>query len=136
AVLLLAAFFVPLWEMTLVAPQYPGGLNLSAFGTRMEGDLQEINGLNHYIGVAAIEPDSVVELKLFPFVLFPAVFALAVIAFIGLRGWMRWALAGAIWMFPVGMLVDLQYWLYTYGHDLDPHAPMRVDGFTPKVVGS
>lgn len=133
---LLLAFFLPLWSMTLLAPQYPGGLDLTAYGTRMEGDLPEINTLNHYIGVAAIEPDSVLELKLFPFVLFPMVAALAVAAFLQVGRWVHVALAAAVWMFPIGLLVDMQYWLYVYGHDLAPDAPMRIDPFTPKVVGT
>ena len=136
ATLLSLAYFLPLWTMTLLAPQYPGGIELSAYGTRMEGDLAEINGLNHYIGVAAIEPDSVVELKLFPLLLFPAVAGIVLLAIRGTGGRVRLLVAAALWMFPLGMLADLQYWLYTYGHDLDPQAPVRVGEFTPKVIGS
>jgi nitrous oxidase accessory protein len=136
AVLLFASYFLPLWSMKLLAPQYPGGLELTAYGTRMTGDLAEINGLNHYIGVAAIEPDAVVELKLFPLLLFPAVAGLVALAVRGGLGRWRWAVAGALWMFPIGLLVDMQYWLYAYGHDLDPEAPVRVGEFTPKVIGS
>src|SRR5690606_18195176 len=84
----------------------------------------------------AIEPDSVLELKLFPFVLFPMVAALAVAAFLQVGRWVHVALAAAVWMFPIGLLVDMQYWLYVYGHDLAPDAPMRIDPFTPKVVGT
>ncbi len=58
AVTLGVASFLPLWTMTLHAPQYPAGLQLKAYGTRMEGDLSEINELNHYIGIKAIEPDA------------------------------------------------------------------------------
>lgn len=136
AVLLLTAFFLPLWKMTLLAPQYPGGLELVAYGVRMEGDLSEINSLNHYVGVAAIEPDSVVELKLFPFLLFPVVAVFAIASVLTLSRWMRIGLAAVAWAFPLGLLVDMQYWLYVYGHDLDPTAPMRLEPFTPKVIGS
>jgi nitrous oxidase accessory protein len=34
------------------------------------------------------------------------------------------------------MLVDLQRWLYLFGHSLDPHAPIRLKPFTPLVLGT
>ncbi|MBK7327767.1 MAG: hypothetical protein IPI85_01315 [Dehalococcoidia bacterium] len=37
AVLFVAAAFMPLWHMALVAPQYPGNLYLTAYGTTMKG---------------------------------------------------------------------------------------------------
>jgi len=64
-VLMIVSYFLPLWKMNLEAPQYPQGLVLTAYGNRMEGDLTEINSLNHYVGVKEIKPDSVFELKLF-----------------------------------------------------------------------
>src|SRR5690606_34670991 len=39
------------------------------------------------------------------------------------------------WVFPVSILVIIQVRLYQYGHDLDPGAAFRMDGFTPKVIG-
>src|SRR3989304_6194539 len=71
--LLLLAMFLPLWRMELVAPQYPAGLTMYAYGDRFEGEtkgyydgfdaVKEINGLNHYIGMKPIE--TVDEMKLF-----------------------------------------------------------------------
>ncbi len=136
AVVLAVAAFLPLWRLTLTAPQYPAGLHLTAYGTRMEGDLAEINELNHYIGVRAIEPDSVTELKLFPYAMAALVLAVAAGA-IFLKGWKsRTVLAAAVWAIPVGMLIDLQWWLYSYGHDLDKSAPIRTAPFTPRVIGT
>ena len=135
AVLLVITFFLPLWTMKLTAPQYPYGLYLTAYGNRMEGDLKEINSLNHYVGVKPIEPDSVFELTMFPYVLFATV-ALVVAAALFFRpGWQRWLIAALLWGFPLGMLIDLQYWLYNYGHDRDASAPYRIPDFTPKVIG-
>lgn len=138
AILLLIAAFLPLWTMTLKAPQYPGGLGLTAYGTRMEGDLSEINALNHYVGVKAIEPENVAELKLFPFAM-AAVIAVVVVAGL-VRRWrslsLRWIATALVWAVPLGFLVDLQWWLYKYGHDLDKTAPLRIPEFTPKVIGT
>ncbi|MGB4864112.1 MAG: hypothetical protein WBO97_16780, partial [Tepidiformaceae bacterium] len=36
AVVLVVASFLPLWSLTLHAPQYPQGLNLTAYGTSLE----------------------------------------------------------------------------------------------------
>src|ERR1044072_3766013 len=51
ALLLVASIFLPYWRMTLLAPQYPGGLRVEAYLNHLEGDVREIDGLNHYIGM-------------------------------------------------------------------------------------
>lgn len=136
AVAIAVAAFLPLWKLSLDAPQYPEGLGLTAYGTHMEGDIEEINSLNHYIGVEAIEPDSVVELKLFPYAVAIAVVGLLAVAAFPPRKSIAIGARITAWAFPLGMLVDLQWWLYRYGHNLDPAAPVRVDPFTPRVIGS
>lgn len=136
AVLLGVASFMPLWEMKLEAPQYPAGLYLTAYGSRMEGDLSEINELNHYIGIKAIEPESVTELTLFPFVM-SALIAAVVAGALLARDWrLRVPLVLAVFAIPVAMLIDMQWWLYSYGHDINPEAPLRIKEFTPKVIGT
>ncbi|PKL76634.1 MAG: hypothetical protein CVV27_09240, partial [Candidatus Melainabacteria bacterium HGW-Melainabacteria-1] len=51
----LAALRLPLWEVRLGAPQYPEGLGLRIHAHTVTGikehDLDNINGLNHYIGM-------------------------------------------------------------------------------------
>lgn len=135
-VLMIVSYFLPLWKMHLLAPQYPDGLDLAAYGNRMEGDLQEINSLNHYVGVKPIEPDSVFELKLFPSALWLTVTVLIASALMMRPGWKRYLVAALLWTFPVGLLLDLQFWLYNYGHDRDPTAPYRIPDFTTKVIGT
>ena len=135
-VLMIVSYFLPLWKMHLLAPQYPAGLDLVAYGNRMEGDLREINSLNHYVGVKPIKPDSVFELKLFPSALWLTVAILVASALMMRPGWKRYLVAALLWAFPIGLLLDLQYWLYNYGHDRDPSAPYRIDDFTTKVIGT
>ena len=69
----LLALRLPLWEVRLGAPQYPEGLGLRIFAHTVAGikpnDLQNINGLNHYIGMKAIEPDAIPELRFMPWIL-------------------------------------------------------------------
>jgi nitrous oxidase accessory protein len=133
---MIVSYFLPLWKMHLLAPQYPAGLDLVAYGNRMEGDLHEINALNHYVGVKPIRPGSVFELKLFPSALWLTVAILVASALVMRPGWKRYLVAALLWTFPIGLLLDLQYWLYNYGHDRDPTAPYRIDDFTTKVIGT
>src|SRR5690606_16475600 len=70
AVLLVPAFFLPLWTINLEAPQYPEGLGMDIMVNTIRGqgewDLQNINGLNHYIGMKEIHPESIRELRIMP----------------------------------------------------------------------
>jgi len=132
--LLVVAFFTPLWQMTFTAPQYPAGLHITAYGDRLVGDLTEINGLNHALGVKPIDPENVTELKLFPFLLVGLI-ALVMAGAVFARGRLRLLPVLALWAFPVGFLIDLQWWLFRYGHDLARDAPLRFGTFTPKVIG-
>lgn len=136
AALIAVAAFMPLWNLILNAPQYPDGVRLTAYGSRMEGDLQEINALNHYVGIPRIDPASIWELKFFPFAIAGLVGVLLLGAFFARRRALRLAIVAVVWMLPVGFLLDLQWWLYRYGHDLNPDAPIRLDPFTPRVLGS
>jgi hypothetical protein len=68
--LLAGAILVPLWRMELVAPQYPKGLVMYAYGYKFVDDpksyyddVREINELNHYIGMKKIT--TVNEMKMF-----------------------------------------------------------------------
>lgn len=130
------AAFLPLWHMTLEAPQYPNGLQMTAFGTRLEGDIQEINSLNHYVGAQAVDPDSIRELDLFPYALVGLLVVIVAGSILARRRVYRLMLGLAVWGFAVGFLVDLQWWLYKTGHNLNEDAPMRIDSFTPKVIGT
>jgi nitrous oxidase accessory protein len=133
-----AAAVLPLWHMRLVAPQYPAGLEITAYGTRMIGDLYEVNTLNHYIGAMVIEPDSISELVLFPYALGAMIGAILFASVVRCPISLRVLLSLAVWSFPALLLVDLQWWLWRFGHELNEEAPMRAlvsEGFTPKVLG-
>lgn len=135
AALVLASSQLPFWTMELTAPQYPAGLELVAYGTHLEGDLQELNTLNHYVGVEALEPDDIFELKLFPFAIAGLAGALVLGSVLARHRLLRAALALATWGFALGFLVDVQWWLYRIGHHLKEDAAMRIDEFTPTVLG-
>jgi hypothetical protein len=142
ALLLSAAFVFPLWRINLIAPQYPEGLGLLIKVNTVTGvepqDLQNINGLNHYIGMKAIVPDSIPELKLMPIALGALMLSGLVVAALGrrtlARAWVALFLIGSL----AGM-ADFWYWQYDYGHNLDvENAPIKVPGmsYQPPLFGS
>ena len=142
AVALSASLFFPLWRVSLLAPQYPEGLGMyiwahTVAGVR-ESDLQNINGLNHYIGMATIVPESIPELR----IIRPGIIAMALLglvaAWAGRRRWM-YAWTGALLVAAVVGIGDFWRWEYDYGHNLDlEHAPIQIPGmsYQPPLIGS
>ena len=122
---------LPLWGMTMRAPQYPKGLRLVAYGTGMTGDVRELSILNHYIGMPPIEAPAL-ETALFPI----GIAALVVVCLLApAHRWLRTLAIMATAATPIVILADLQWRLYTFGHTLNPTAPIRLKPFTPLVVG-
>jgi len=114
------------------APQYPKGLKLEAYGTGMVGDLRELNILNHYIGMPPIEAPAL-ETAIFPY----GIAALVLLCLLAPAHRWFWRLATvATAATPLIILIDLQWRLYTFGHTLDPLAPIRLKPFTPLVLGT
>lgn len=141
ALLLVALYFLPIWSISLEAPQYPEGIGLNIYINTIEGkqpqDLQNINGLNHYIGMKEIQPDSIAELKYMPPIIAFLIITGLVIAFWGNKKWVMGWLILFIMLAIVG-LIDFYLWEYDYGHNLDPNAAIKVPGMTyqPPLIGS
>jgi nitrous oxidase accessory protein len=136
----LAAAFVgggwalPLWRATLHAPQYPGGLTMHAYGTDVTGDVREISALNHYVGMRPFDLADFPELALWPWAVGLALVAI-VVGLLVRRGALRLLALVYLWGLPLGVLAVIQVRLHQYGRDLDPGAALRIDPFTPLVVG-
>ncbi len=135
ALLLLVSVFQPYWHMTLFAPQYPKGLTVHAYLNDLEGDVSELDGLNHYIGMRPLGEAASFEKSIS--VIGVVVLALLVLAAVFVHS--RWAalLALPALLFPVIFLLDLQFWLANFGTNLDPTAALSssVKPFVPKVLG-
>lgn len=141
SLLLVIVFFVPIWSISLKAPQYPEGLGLYIYINKIEGhkesDLQSINGLNHYIGMKEIHPDDISELKIMPYfiiamILLGIIFSIAKIKLLKYIWIGIFILAGAIGLY------DFYMWEYNYGHDLDPRAIIKIPGmsYQPPLIGT
>jgi copper chaperone NosL len=141
SILLGLVFMFPLWRIELQAPQYPEGLGLLIKVSDITGvkphDLQNINGLNHYIGMKAIEPDSIPELRFMPVFVAVMIAAGLLVAGTGNRA-LLYLWVGVFLIGAVAGLVDFWLWSYDYGHNLDPTAAIKVPGMTyqPPLIGS
>ncbi|MCC6239894.1 MAG: hypothetical protein IT448_06330 [Phycisphaerales bacterium] len=135
-----ASFFFPLWHINLVAPQYPEGLDLWIYGHQLtagnEGqDLNEINILNHYIGMQPLQQADFVEMTFIPFALgFFILFGLRAVVF-GVMSKLVDFLVLYLY-FCVFSGINFIYRMYSYGHHLDPKAPINPDPFWPTLLGT
>jgi copper chaperone NosL len=134
AALVVLAIGQPLWRAHLTAPQYPQGLDLIVYGDRVEGDVAEITALNHYVGMRPYDIADFPETALWLPTMVFALVAVAVSTWFG-RRWPGRLARLLLWVIPVGALLDVQWRLYQFGHDLDPNAALRIDEFTAKVIG-
>ncbi len=131
--LLVGSLVLPYWQLVLYAPQYPGGLRALVYLTHVAGDVQEIDLLNHYIGMKPLEEAAPLERAVaVPVVL---VFAALAVASGTRTGPWRWLLRLPLVLFPLGFVADLAAWLWFYGHSMDPSAPMRLEPFMPVLLG-
>ncbi|HET7228004.1 MAG TPA: hypothetical protein VFJ55_05130 [Chthoniobacterales bacterium] len=140
AATIVVALFFPLWKMHLVAPQYSDGLDLYIFPYKIRGGgfhgqhLAEINNLNHYIGMKPLQQADFLEMLWMPFVF-------GFIILMLLRSVVFGAMSNVIDLFAVytyfGLFSIGSFWyrLYQYGHNLDPHAPVHIQPFTPYLIG-
>lgn len=137
---LVAIFFAPLWHIKLNAPQYPEGLDMYIWVNKITGTddftLQNINILNHYVGMRAIEPNSFKELEIMPYFVLFFIVSGVVIAFINRKKLTMAWLAVLIICGTIG-LIDFYLWQQDFGHNLDPQAPIKMEGmsYSPPFIG-
>lgn len=134
AILLVVSISRPWWRLKLNAPQYPQGLFVTAYVNKMAGDVAEIDGLNHYIGMRPLAEAAELERTLSVV----GIGALALLILAAAFVHTRWAalLALPALFLPVFFLADLQFWLANFGLNLDPTAALSssVDPFIPPVL--
>lgn len=141
-VALIPALFFPLWHMSFRSNQYPDALSLHIYAHQLEGgktpsrdDLREINALNHYIGMRPLLESDFSEFAWLPF-------AIGGLALLALRAMVVGRMSGLIDVFVLFTYFGLySFWsfyhrLHSYGHNLDPTAAIKVQPFTPPLLGS
>lgn len=130
-------FVFPIWSIDLWAPQYPEGLGMKIWLDKMTGDIDNINLLNHYIGMHRIVPDEISELKIFIYLFSGLIAALVAVALIGKRIFLHFVTLIFI-IFSFGALYDFYQWEYKYGHELNPEAAIKIEGasYQPPLIGT
>ena len=133
---LLAVIVLPIWRIELIAPQYPEGLELLIYSYKLDGQVDIINGLNHYIGMKVLNANDFIEFTVLPYIIavYAALFLIA--GLVGSRKFL-YVLFGLFLLFGVVAMVDFYMWLYDYGHNLDPAAAIKVPGmaYQPPLLG-
>ncbi len=135
ALMLMISMFLPYWSMTMHAPQYPKGLKVDVYINHLEGDMREIDGLNHYLGMPTLDAGGQLERSISYF----AVVVLGLLLIAGVFVHNQWAgvLALPVLGFPLAFLADMYLILYRYGHSIDPTSALggAVKPFTPPLFG-
>lgn len=137
SLMMCSAYALPLWKIHLIAPQYPEGLDMKIGISSISGDLQTINGLNHYIGMKTIVPNSIAELTYMPYILaFMIIFGL----FVALKNKFSLLIAWFSTISVIGSvgIFDFYRWTYDYGNNLDPHAAIKIAemSYQPPILGT
>jgi copper chaperone NosL len=136
ALALIIAFFVPAWSIYLIAPQYPEGLSMQIWLDKITGQVEIINGLNHYIGMKHIDEHMFPEFTFLVYILGVFIVFGLVIAITGSRKLLMAYLVLSV-LGGAAALADFYKWGYDYGHDLDPSAAIQVPGlsYQPPLIG-
>ncbi|MFN3528870.1 MAG: hypothetical protein ACK417_02985 [Bacteroidia bacterium] len=135
--IMIIAFFVPFWQIQMWAPQYPEWLHMKIWLHQITGDVDIINGLNHYIGMKYIKADMFPEFSIMPYILAGLIAIGLTSAAVG-RRWLVWTFLVLLIAAGTAGLVDFYLWGYDYGHNLDPQAAIKVPGmvYQPPLIGT
>jgi hypothetical protein len=137
--LLVPTYLLPLWKMTMYAPQYPEGLRMEIYSYKLEGgnggqDVREINILNHYIGMRELTASEFTEFKWIPFVVGALALLFLRATVLGKTGTLIDLFVLYVY-FGLFSLWSFGYKLYSYGHTLSPTASVKVAPFMPPLFG-
>jgi len=134
---MISAYYVPLWQILMWAPQYPEGLEMKIWIDDLTGDVRIISALNHYIGMKHIEVSMFPEFKYMIYIV-GALIGFGLLTSLVNRRFMLVAFGSLIAASGIAALVDFYLWGYDYGHNLDPTAPIVVPGmaYQPPLIGT
>ena len=133
---LVVVLFTPIWRIELDAPQYPEGLSLTIHAKGLQGNVDIINGLNHYIGMKTLHNADFFEFTVLPYYIIFFAAAFLLVAVINTRRWLN-ILVILFVTFGIVAMVDFWRWEYDYGHNLNPNAAIIVPGmaYQPPLIG-
>lgn len=133
---LIVTYLVPLWQILLWAPQYPEGLTMKIWTDKLTGEVDIINGLNHYIGMKHISVEMFPEFHYIGILIgFLIVVGVAAAVLGNARILFFFTLLS--YVYGVAAMWDFWRWGYDYGHNLDPNAAIKVPdmSYQPPLIG-
>jgi copper chaperone NosL len=132
---LILVLFVPLWRIDLVAPQYPEGLKLLIYPGKLGGNVDIINGLNHYIGMKTLHTEDFIEFTVLPYIIGFFAAASYAVAIAGRKKLLLYC--SFVCCFGIMPCMIFWRWEYNYGHNLNPDAAIIVPGmaYQPPLIG-
>ncbi|MDR3273007.1 MAG: nitrous oxide reductase accessory protein NosL [Flavobacteriaceae bacterium] len=136
-VLFIAVIFLPLWQIQLDAPQYPEGLTLKIFANKLGGDVEIINGLNHYIGMQTLHAENFFEFSILSYILGAFALLSFLLAIFCKSRKLLLTFFIVFVAFVILTAIDFYRWEYEYGHNLDPDAAIKVPemAYQPPLLG-
>ena len=136
AICLGASILFPLWKIDLYAPQYPEGLVLYIHADKLGGNVDIINGLNHYIGMQTLHAENFIEFSILKYILLGFAGLILITALVGRKKFVYFTFV-AFLLFALTSMADFYRWNYNYGHNLDPDAAIKVPGmsYQPPLIG-
>jgi copper chaperone NosL len=134
---MISAYYVPLWQILMWAPQYPEGLSMKIWINNLTGNVKIISALNHYIGMRHIEVEMFPEFKYMIYIVAVMIVSGVFTALLN-RRFMLVIFSTLIVAGGIAALIDFYLWGYDYGHNLDPRAPIVVPGmsYQPPLIGT
>jgi copper chaperone NosL len=137
SLLMVSAYFVPLWQILMWAPQYPEGLEMDIWINTISGDVKIISALNHYIGMKHIEVEMFPEFQYMIYIV-GFLISFGLLAALINKRFMLWSFTLLLVGTGIAALVDFYLWGYDYGHNLDPTAAINIPGMTyqPPLIGT
>jgi len=129
---------MPIWRVSLEAPQYPkaafpDGIPVFFNLTDWSGKVNEMNTINHYIGMDPMEVGAIFLRQIVPFVYLLFFIMLIVYLFYKGPGW--WLLGIVPAFLPWYYLGFYSKWLYWFGRNLHPWGAFKIKPFMPTVFG-
>jgi len=131
--------FLPMWSFQLNAPFY-GERWLKVVVNPLygvSGDVEEINIVNHYVGLGRIGNEEIPELAYLPHVYLATVSlaALSVATLNSKRKRLSILFPFARLLLVSSLYLSVYLWLYNYTHTISPGAPIRLEPFDPPFIG-
>ncbi|CZE46030.1 cytochrome C [Campylobacter geochelonis] len=128
----------PVWSISLDAPNYPkeafpNGVPLYVHIDGYGGDVSEMNTLNHYIGMYAVEHGGNFERAMSPYYLL--ISTLCMLAFLYYDGRANSLLMVLPIIAPLIFIACYAGWLYWYGHNMQEFGAFKIKPFMPTAFG-